>query len=267
MGNIASPLPRVSPLDALAALWGGTLPVFDSQADLEEVSGVFISGLWNHLTQHQDRKLPFRFVRTGLGENAERESLKHLVALRLDEIQGFMDGLFGMQGVLDLPAKADWAVLRLQELESMLMAAFSLLAEEERPMDRDGLRELAQNLRKMTFNMEDLVNQIIQSCKRLRAGHLVEMAKTSTSRFLCTAPSAESSPLSQTIVCQGQAMDVQIYEDGEGRWILEVINAGGTSFVWDDRFDTEEGALAEARRALKEDLLDFFENGNGETIH
>ena len=134
-------------------------------------------------------------------------------------------------------------------------------------MDRDGLRELAQNLRKMTFNTEDLVNQVIQSCKRLRAGHLLEMAETATPRFLSTAPGAESSPLSQTILCQGQAMDVQIYEDGEGRWILEVINAGGTSFVWDDRFDTEEDALAEAHRALEEDLMDFLDRGDGETIH
>lgn len=267
MGSIASPKPQGSSLDALAALWGGTMPIFDSQTDLEEVLSVFLSGLWNHLTHHHDRKLPFRFIRTGLGENAERESLKHLVAIRLDEIQGFLDGFFGMQDVLDLSAKADWAVLRLQELESMLMAAFSLLAEEDRPTDRDGLRELAQNLRKMTFNMEDLINQIIQSCKRLRAGHLVEMAETSTPRFLNTAPGAESSPLSQMILCQGQAMDVQIYEDGEGRWMLEIINAGGTSFVWDDRFDTEEDALAEARRALEEDFLDFLNKGDGEAIH
>jgi hypothetical protein len=36
-----------------------------------------------------------------------------------------------------------------------------------------------------------------------------------------------------------------------GKWILEVVDEGQTSHVWEDRFDTDHEALAEAIRALE----------------
>ncbi|MDB5999072.1 MAG: hypothetical protein JWP52_771, partial [Rhizobacter sp.] len=33
-------------------------------------------------------------------------------------------------------------------------------------------------------------------------------------------------------------MQVEIYGDEKGKWVLEVVDARNTSHVWDDHFDT-----------------------------
>ena len=51
------------------------------------------------------------------------------------------------------------------------------------------------------------------------------------------------SPLSQTISSEGKTVQVDIYEDGNGGWILEVIDEFNNSTVWDDSFETDSAAL------------------------
>ncbi|MCW7541657.1 hypothetical protein OOT46_28050 [Aquabacterium sp. A7-Y] len=70
-------------------------------------------------------------------------------------------------------------------------------------------------------------------------------------------PVVIESPLSQTISRHGVTVQVEIYEDGKGKWILEVVDQQNTSHVWDDPFETDELALAEAIRALEEEPLEF----------
>ncbi|MEM5452058.1 UPF0149 family protein [Paraburkholderia guartelaensis] len=57
------------------------------------------------------------------------------------------------------------------------------------------------------------------------------------------------SPLATRITRGGTSVDAHIYRAGdEGRdgWILEIIDASGTSTVWDEPFPTDGAALAEA---------------------
>jgi len=42
------------------------------------------------------------------------------------------------------------------------------------------------------------------------------------------------------------AVEVQIYDDGKGGWLLEVVDEFGSSTVWDDPFPTDRAALAKA---------------------
>ncbi len=70
-------------------------------------------------------------------------------------------------------------------------------------------------------------------------------------------PEIINSPLSQTLTRHGVTVEVEIYGDGEGGWILEVVDAQKTSHVWDERFDTDEKAFAEAVRAVEEEPLEF----------
>ena len=42
------------------------------------------------------------------------------------------------------------------------------------------------------------------------------------------------------------AVEIEIYEDGKGGWLLEVVDEFGNSTVWDDSFPTDNAALAEA---------------------
>ena len=66
------------------------------------------------------------------------------------------------------------------------------------------------------------------------------------------------SPLSQNLQRNGVAVQVQIYGDGEGKWLLEVVDPQNTSHVWDDPFETDQQALDEALRALDEEPLEFL---------
>lgn len=66
------------------------------------------------------------------------------------------------------------------------------------------------------------------------------------------------SPLSQGLTRHGVTVQVDIYSDEEGKWILEVVDARNTSHVWDDHFDTDAQALAEAIRALEEEPMEFL---------
>lgn len=66
----------------------------------------------------------------------------------------------------------------------------------------------------------------------------------------------KESPLSQRIEVQGKTIDVQIYEDGEGGWILEIVDEFNNSTVWDDPFATEQEALDELQRTIKEEGVD-----------
>ncbi|MGF6652765.1 uncharacterized protein OKW34_003354 [Paraburkholderia youngii] len=61
------------------------------------------------------------------------------------------------------------------------------------------------------------------------------------------------SPLATRITHGGTPVDVHIYrgeDNGGDGWTLEIIDASGTSTVWDDPFPTDGAALAEALRTI-----------------
>ncbi len=58
------------------------------------------------------------------------------------------------------------------------------------------------------------------------------------------------SPLSQTISSGGKTVQVDIYEDGKGKWILEVVDDFNNSTVWDEPFETDGSALTEAKKTI-----------------
>ncbi len=58
------------------------------------------------------------------------------------------------------------------------------------------------------------------------------------------------SPLSQRLSRDGTTVEIQIYDDGQGRWILEVVDEFGNSTVWDESFQTDKAALAEVLNTI-----------------
>ena len=54
------------------------------------------------------------------------------------------------------------------------------------------------------------------------------------------------SPLSQSVTRDGKTVQIDIYENGEGGWLLEVVDEYGNSTVWDDSFTSDRDALDEA---------------------
>lgn len=61
------------------------------------------------------------------------------------------------------------------------------------------------------------------------------------------------SPLCQEINEQGFPLDIQIYGDGNGKWILEVVDVFNNSTVWDEPFATDAEALAEVHRTIADE--------------
>lgn len=61
------------------------------------------------------------------------------------------------------------------------------------------------------------------------------------------------SPLAQSVTRDGKSVQVEIYDDGEGGWILEVVDEHGNSTVWNAPFHTDREALDEALRTINEE--------------
>ncbi len=66
-------------------------------------------------------------------------------------------------------------------------------------------------------------------------------------------PVPKESPLSQAVERDGRSVQADIYADGKGGWLLEVIDEFGNSSVWDKSFETDEDALNEAMETIREE--------------
>ena len=61
------------------------------------------------------------------------------------------------------------------------------------------------------------------------------------------------SSLCQSVTESGETVAIEIYGNGEGRWILEVVDRHNNSTVWDEHFDSDQAALDEALHTIIED--------------
>ncbi len=166
MGGIASPAETISPIETLKQLWHGELPAFDSMEDLNDLVNVLINGLWNQLTKHQTPANPFRLTRIEVSPT--REDLRNLTRVRQQEIEGFIDGVFGSNEALDLPDTAHKAVDVLGEVRAMLAGAGKLLEDESKSSESSELKALIYNLQDVGKIVEKEMNAAIQSCRRAR---------------------------------------------------------------------------------------------------
>lgn len=57
----------------------------------------------------------------------------------------------------------------------------------------------------------------------------------------------------------GVTVELCIYRLEDTKWTLEVVDAEGTSTIWDDEFETDDDALAEFERTVRESgMLEFM---------
>lgn len=265
LGNISSPRLEVSPMAPLAQAWGGALPEFASSEDAEELIRIVLHGMWNQLSQHQSARNPFRLPRFQI--RPDRQALHDLARMRAQELEGFVEGLFGDEDEMLLPQKAHDAVAALAELYAMFDGAATLLADATKPAPTQELNALLRNLQQLTIAADENINKAMQSCKRARGQRLESMAAARSRKFGNEGhhsstgddePDFIESPLSQQVTRHGVTVKVDIYADNTGKWILEVVDADNASHVWEEHFETDQLALAEALRALDEEPLEFF---------
>jgi len=166
LGNIATPLMSVSPISLVQGLWGGELPTFDSPEDANELVGALIMGLWNRLTRHQDRSAPFRLVR--IETKPTRQDLSALAQMRQQELDGFTEGLFGGEEVVDLPERAHRALDHLAQIRAFFVGLIDLTTDETKLASETEMEKTVRLTRDMTRDAEHEIHAIVLACKRAR---------------------------------------------------------------------------------------------------
>ena len=166
LGNIATPQLSAAPLQMIKDLWGGELPVFDGMDELNELIESLVHGLWNDLTRHQKRSEPFRLLRVSMDPTAV--NLGQYGLIRLQELDGFIEGLFNGEEVIDLPERAHEAVGHLAELRAMMAGIRDLVARDPDTDNRTQLVTTFKQLRELTRIMETEIHEAVLSCTRAR---------------------------------------------------------------------------------------------------
>jgi hypothetical protein len=163
--NIASPVLTASPMQAVRELWGGELPEFADMDAVNELIGALVMGLWNRLTRHQDRAVPFRLVRVALPET--QEGLHRLSLIRSQEIDGFVHGLFGSEEAVDLPKRAHKALDNLSKGRGLLEG----IHHATRPAVAPAVSDIAAACRtvgELSRKSEHEIHEAVIACTRAR---------------------------------------------------------------------------------------------------
>lgn len=80
-------------------------------------------------------------------------------------------------------------------------------------------------------------------------------------------PNLVISSLSGTQSRDGVAVEVNIFRlETDVQWSLEVVNANGTSIVWDDQFDDDGAAFKAFEHVVAEEGMATFLDGGGNVI-
>jgi hypothetical protein len=167
LGNIATPRLDASPVQTVKDLWGGELPEFD---DMDAVNLLFqdLMSLWNSLAKHQSRSKPFKLSREGMGSSDD--DLRRLCEVRTEELEGFIDGLFGADEDVDLLERAVEGMEQIGEINAMIRGVLDLLDRPATPPATDKERAATlKNVKNLSRIAEKEIHAVILSCKRARA--------------------------------------------------------------------------------------------------
>jgi hypothetical protein len=154
-------------------LWGGELPAFDTVDEANELIGALVMGLWNRLTRHQERSSPFRLLR--MEAAPKRASLAALAQMRRQELDGFIEGLFGHEEMIDLPERAHRGLDDLGQMRAMFNAAAVITENEAKPVADKGMETTLQHLREMARIAEHEIHAVVLACARARRQMLAGM--------------------------------------------------------------------------------------------
>ena len=75
------------------------------------------------------------------------------------------------------------------------------------------------------------------------------------------------STLCQKLTSEGKSVQVYLYEDGKGGWILEVVDEYGNSTVWDDPFKTDDEALDEVFDTIEKEGISSLIGTENNYLH
>jgi hypothetical protein len=80
-------------------------------------------------------------------------------------------------------------------------------------------------------------------------------------------PRLIQSALSRIVQGNGTEVRIDIYRLETTDWSLEVVDETGASTVWDDLFPTDQAALDEALKTIREEGIKTFLSGKTDAMH
>ena len=176
LGNIASPALNVSPIEVVKSLWGGELPEFKSTDEVSELMAMLVMGLWNGLARHQERKAPFRLLRFNIP--TDREALGNLALMRSQELEGFIEGVFGNRNEMDLPERAHKALKDLGEIRALFLGVHRVCSDPTKFASKADVTKTVHQLAALSRIAEHEIYEAVLSCTRARRDMLSGLAMT-----------------------------------------------------------------------------------------
>ena len=166
LGNIATPTLDASPVQTIKRLWGGELPKFNDMVAVNELFEALMR-LWNELAQHQSDTKPYRLVRMTVTPTPD--NLQRVCRTRVEELEGFIDGLFGDEDAIDLPERATEALNHLGEINAMMRGILDRMERESAPpASKQDVVRILREVRELSRIAEQELHALVLSCTRVR---------------------------------------------------------------------------------------------------
>jgi hypothetical protein len=125
-----------------------------------------VKGVWNRLARHKQRRVPFRLLRIDVP--LDREGLGRLALIRREELEGFVEGLFGPTEELDLPERAHRALYQLSEIREFLWTVQEVRFDALDPATQAEITNMLGTLGRLTRIAEHEIHEAVLSCTRVR---------------------------------------------------------------------------------------------------
>ena len=163
----------ISPIKVVETCGAVKLPEFETIDAANELVGALVMGLWNRLSRRQDRNAPFSLTRIETG--ATREGLAALAMLRRQELEGFVEGLFGKEEALDFPERAHRGLGALSEMWALFEETEAVARDETKTGTERDMEKTLRLLRQMTKDAEHEIHAVLLSCERARRQMLASL--------------------------------------------------------------------------------------------
>ncbi len=166
MGAIATPAASVMPMRVINELWNNKMPEFKSIDEVNELMGMMIEGVWNSLTRHQKRTDPFHLTNVTIEHS--RLGLGAYVRIRVEEIDGFVMGLFNGLDKMEFSKRVTESLDRLGEARKIFAGIEALVKDISKDVPQKELEITFKKILPFTPIIEKELNNIIMQCVLLR---------------------------------------------------------------------------------------------------
>jgi hypothetical protein len=102
--------------------------------------------------------------------------LAGLTNIASQELDGFVEGLFGAEEAIDLPERAHRGLGVLGELRALIAGVLDVATDANKAASVGDIKGTLRQMREMTRIAEHEMHEVILSCKRARRDMLVSLS-------------------------------------------------------------------------------------------